>query len=166
MNIKTDKDTNKVPIELTNIRLQVKSVLAFLTNQAYSYNRKIAYSTEFTKGDKSITIDNVKICKDYYVFKLVAIDRTESFIGKRIELLTNFYPCSIGENKTKLEKQALDDFIINSVASLINTTYAVYMNTNSESNVKVEDIKPEEAEREYAILSNRQESKIITNENR
>ena len=150
----------KVPQELINYRIQVKGILAFLTNQAYAYKRKHSYKVEFVKGDKAITLDGVKVIKDYYQFILVLIDKTDSIVGKRIELINNFYPPSIGENAAKCELQAYKDFMLNGVASYINTSFAMYINNLDKPEVKAEDITLEEAVREAAVINNKAEAVI------
>ena len=153
----TDKGNKVVPQELSNYRLQAKSILAFLTNQAYANKRKYSYTIEFVKGDKVITLDGVKPITNYYAFILVLTDKSESIIGKRIELVNNYYPPSIGENATKCELQAYKDFFLNGIASYINTSFAIYINSISKPVVTPEDITVEEAIREAAIINNRAE---------
>ena len=153
----TNKNSKAVPQELTNYRLQAKSILAFLTNQAYAHKRKYSYTIEFTKGDKVITLDGVKPITNYYAFVLVLTDKSESVIGKRIELVNNYYPSSIGENATKCELQAYKDFFLNGIASYINTSFAIYINSINNPVVTPEDITVEEAVREAAVINNRAE---------
>ena len=141
-----------VPQELINYRLQAKGILAFLTNQAYANKRKYSYAIEFEKGNAEITLTGNERIKHYYIFKLILTDKSESVIGKRIELVANFYPSSIGENTTKCELQAYKDFFLNGIASYINTSFAIYINGLNKPVVTPEDITLEEAVREAAII--------------
>lgn len=154
----------KVPQELINYRLQAKSILAFCTNQAYANNQKFSYSIEFKKGEQAITYDNINFIKHYYTFNLILLDKNKSIIGKRIELYSTHYPISMGENSITLEKLAYKDFFINGIASLINNSYSIYLNSLQKDLVKPEDVTSEDAEREAAIIKNRVDSSIIEEE--
>jgi hypothetical protein len=154
----------KVPQELINYRLQAKSILAFCTNQAYANNQKFSYSIEFKKGEQAITYDNVNYIKHYYTFSLILLNKNTSIIGQRIELYVTHYPISMGENSITLEKLAYKDFFTNAIASLINNTYAMYINSLQKDLVKPEDVTSEDAEREAAIIKNRIESGITEEE--
>lgn len=136
--------TGKRHESLRNIESLVKEYLVSMTNQAYGMGMKFGYRIGWEKGTSEIVDNNNKTCKDYYVFKFYILDKTESVVGKNIELYTNFYPVRPVGTIEKLEELAYKEFLLNGVRQLFNTSYAMYIEQRKHDTIKAEDIKLDE----------------------
>jgi hypothetical protein len=119
----------------------VKEALRFCTNQAYVNGNKITYEVKWEKGVHALLDDKGKKITNYHSLCLTMIDKRNSPVGKKIELVTNHYPAQIGVSTEKLEEQAYKELILNGLASLINITYAGYIEQTKKDYTKVEDVK-------------------------
>ena len=136
--------TTKRHESLRNIESLVNKYLTSMTNQAYAMGMKFGYRTEWVKGTSTIIDNNNKTCKDYYVFRFYIVNKTESVVGTIIELYSNFYPVRPVGTIEKLEELAYEEFLLNGVRQLFNTSYAMYIEQRKHDTIKAEDIKIDE----------------------
>ena len=128
---------HQVLIELESL---VKECLRFCTNEAYKHNNKISYSVKWEKGTHALLDGTTKITS-YYSLTLTMVDKRESPSGKTIELYRNYYPTKVGVTAEKLEEQAYKEFVLNGISSLINITYAGYLDQRQKDYTNIEDVK-------------------------
>lgn len=128
---------HQVLIELESL---VKECFRFCTNQAYANGNKISYAVEWKKGEKALEDNGTRITS-YYTLRVTMLDKRETPVGKTIELYTNHYPVKIGTPVEKLEELAYKELVVNGIASLINVTYAGYLEQTQKAYTKVEDVK-------------------------
>jgi hypothetical protein len=102
-------------IELENL---VNRILNIQTNLSYANNKKFAYKMSWAKGEAAIHNEETgHRTKDYYVFKVFIIDKTE-IIQNTINLVESFHVVQPLVNSNKLYESALEKFLIHSVSHL------------------------------------------------
>lgn len=122
----------------------LKHIMIFMTNQQYAGGNKISYNYSWTKGTKAIDDGTGKVLKNYYILNFFLIDKTESPVGKQVDLATMFYPTQPGISLEALEEKALKELLLNGIQSLANITYAMYKRQLEKDHVKAEDVKIDE----------------------
>lgn len=118
---------------LTHLESLVKKFMVTMTNQSYGMNVKHGFRLTWTKGTAKLRVDG-RDYTNYYTMRFYMIDKTNSPIGKEIDLLTSHYPLEGLQTKEKLEEAAYEEFLLNGMRCLVNNTYASYIKRIEEPN--------------------------------
>ena len=116
--------------------------LATMTNQAYVAGYKFSYGMEFKRGTGKIEQEG-KTTGNYYFLTVYMIDKSNTPIGKRIDLATNYYSTRNREEQAVI-LEAYTEFLLNSVRTFVNVHYAIYLEQREKEVVKPSDITIDE----------------------
>ena len=145
--------------------IQTKSLLdkflVIMTNQAYAHNRKFGYRISWLKGTQQIDDGSGNITKNYYHLRFYLVDKTNSPIGKEVDLLNNFYALSGLQSIEKLEEQAYEELLLNGLRSLFNITYAHYLEDLEKDIVTLKDVQADETLEMLRNAANEEKPKLF-----
>lgn len=116
---------------LTQLEALIKQFMVTMTNQSYGMNVKRGYRVTWEKGKAKVRVDD-KVYTEYYTLRFFMVDKTNSPIGKEIDLLTLHYPKIGLQTKEKLEEEAYKEFLLNGMRCLVNNTFADYLKHQEE----------------------------------
>lgn len=126
--------------DLQTLIFLTNDILTKCTNQAYGRGMKFGYRVSWEKGTQLIECDGHRT-KNYYIFKFYMIDKTETPVGREVDLYVNFYPVIPLKTDNKLEEEAYKEFLLNGIQSLFNVTYALVLEERNKTYTQVSDVK-------------------------
>jgi hypothetical protein len=94
----------------------------------YADNNKISFNYSFTlvKRESKPTIF-LSTAKPLYLFRVIALDKSNNPVGIEHFLYNNYYPKDIDVSIYQLERRAIQDWVTNGWKALYNTIHTDYI---------------------------------------